>query len=466
MLVAERRRRNALDVPALAEGDDDLLMRLDVVAVDVDGGVADLRQPFAVDLLLERARLLLDLQVHLVGVSQKVFQLADGLLDLAVLVLDLLAFEGGQAPQLHVEDGLGLLLVKGEPVHQARPGRLDVRGVADQRDDRVQVLQRDSQSFEDVRARPCLLQLELRPAANDLAAEFDVVQQGRPEGQELRLAVHERHHVGRERLLHLRELVEVVENHHSLRAAAKLHDDAHTLPVRLIPNLRDAVQPLVLHVRRDLLDQPGFVDLVRQFGHDDLHPVRALHRLDLGHRARDDLSAPRRVGVPDALAPHDRRARREVGAGNELHQLFVGRQRMVDEVDDAVADLQGIVRRDVRRHSHGDARRPVDQQIRQPRRKHDRLLERPIEVVHEIDRLLVEVREHLLRSRAQASLRVPHRRGRVVVHAAEVALPVDERHPQREPLRETHHRVVDRPLTMRVVLAEHVSDKPRALAVR
>ena len=180
VLVAERCGRYPLDIPALAEGDDHLLVWLDVVTIDVDRGVADLRQSLAVDLLLESPGLLLDLQVNLPRVSEKVFQPTDDLLDLAVLVLDLLAFQRGQAPQLHVENGLSLLLVQGEPVHQTRPRRLDVRRVANQLDDRVQVLQRYPKSFKDMRARLCLPQLELGPSPDDLTSEIYVVLQGPP----------------------------------------------------------------------------------------------------------------------------------------------------------------------------------------------------------------------------------------------------------------------------------------------
>ena len=39
--------------------------------------------------------------------------------DLALLVLDLLALEGSQAAQLHIQDGLGLELAQVEALHQA-----------------------------------------------------------------------------------------------------------------------------------------------------------------------------------------------------------------------------------------------------------------------------------------------------------------------------------------------------------
>ena len=61
---------------------------------------------------------------------------------------------------------------------------------------------------------------------------------------------------------------------------------------------------------------------------------------------------------------------------------------------------------------------------------------------------------------------VAHRRCRVVVDRAEVALTVDERVAQRERLRHAHERVVDRGVAVRVVLAHHVADRRRGLLVR
>ena len=43
---------------------------------------------------------------------------------------------------------------------------------------------------------------------------------------------------------------------------------------------------------------------------------------------------------------------------------------------------------------------------------------------------------------------------------------VDQRGPHREPLRETDHRVVDGVVAVRVVLADDLADRPRALLVR
>ena len=100
---------------------------------------------------------------------------------------------------------------------------------------------------------------------------------------------------------------------------------------------------------------------------------------------------------------------------------------VLDQPDDAVHHLAQVVRRDVGRHADGDAGRAVDQQVRDGRRQDGRLLGGLVVVRDEIDRLLLEVGHHLLGQRLEAGLGVPHGRGRVAVHRAEVALAVHQR---------------------------------------
>ncbi len=112
----------------------------------------------------------------------------DRLHQLGELVDDLLALEPGQPLELHVEDGLRLDQRSGELRDQAfsRFGR--IRRAADQLDDGVEVVERDLQAFEDVRARLGLPQLELSPPPNDFTAELDELLDDLQQRQDLRPA--------------------------------------------------------------------------------------------------------------------------------------------------------------------------------------------------------------------------------------------------------------------------------------
>jgi hypothetical protein len=79
-------------------------------------------------------------------------------------------------------------------------------------------------------------------------------------------------------------------------------------------------------------------------------------------------------------------------------------------------------------------------------------------------RALPQLAEQLERDRAEARFGVAHGRGGVAVERAEVAVAFDEGGAHDPVLRHAHHRVVDRDVAVRVVLAHHVADDRGALA--
>ena len=266
--------------------------------------------------------------------------------------------------------------------------------------------------------------------------------------------------------MHGGELVQVVQHYHRLRAGSQLDYDTHALAVGLVSNLGNALKPLVLRQAGNLLHERGFVHLIGQLGNDYLHAVGAAHRLYLSLRPHDNLAAPCRVCVANAFTSHDSRAGREVGSRHMLHQILDRGVGTVDEVNDGVADFRRIVGRYVRRHAHRDAGSAVYHQVWQAGRQYDRFTQRAVEVVYEVNRVLVDIDKHLFGDRSQSRFRVAHSRGRVVVHAAEVSLSVNQWKAHSEVLRHTHHRFIDGIVVVWVILAEHLTDKARALLVR
>ncbi len=152
------------------------------------------------------------------------------------------------------------------------------------------------------------------------------------------------------------------------------------------------------------------------------------------------------------------------GSGDELHELLDGRVGMGEQVHGRGDDLDQVVRRHVGRHAHRDAGGAVHEQVRVGRRQDRRLLELPVVVRDEVDDVFVEVlRQRECRGR-ETRLGVA-RRGGSVVERAEVAVPVDERHAQRERLCEPHEGVVDRRVAVRVQLSHHFAHDTGALDV-
>ncbi len=120
---------------------------------------------------------------------------------------------------------------------------------------------------------------------------------------------------------------------------------------------------------------------------------------------------------PQSVAPVGKSGpgRSSITASRSIAGLsMIGNQR--------IAHLSQVMRRHRRRHPDRDPPRAVDQQVRELPGQHPRLLVLLVVIRLKIDRVELDVLEHLGRDRAELGLRVPHRRRRQTVNAAEIAL--------------------------------------------
>ena len=187
------------------------------------------------------------------------------------------------------------------------------------------------------------------------------------------LAVDEGEHDDAEAVLQLRVLVQLVEDDVRRAVAAQLDDDAHAAAVGLVAQICDAVDLLVADELGDFLDETRLVDLIRELRDEDAR-LSAAHRLDVGACAHFDDTAAGRIRLADLLGAEDEARGREIGAFDDAHEFLDGGLGIVDEHQRAVDDLDHVVRRDVGRHADGDARGAVDEELRELRREHGRLL--------------------------------------------------------------------------------------------
>ena len=121
--------------------------------------------------------------------------------------------------------------------------------------------------------------------------------------------------------------------------------------------------------------------------------------------------------------------------------------------------------RDVGRHADGDAGAAVEQQVRQTARHDAWLFRRRVVVRHEIDGVLVDISQDLVRDCRQAGLGVAHGGSAVTVDRAKVSLAIDQGIAHVEVLRQANQRVIDGCIAMRVVVLEYLTDHTGALAV-
>ena len=179
----------------------------------------------------------------------------------------------------------------------------------------------------------------------------------------------------------------------------------------------------------------------------------------------EELAAPRAIGLPDSVQAHDHAAGGQVRPRHEGHELLQTRLRVSQQVPGCGHHLHEVVRRHVRGHTHRDTRRAIDQQVREGRRQHLGLGERVVVVGGEVDRVLIQVRRQCQGRGGQTRLGVAGGR-RTVIQGAEVAVAVNERQAHREGLGQTHQRLVDRGVPVRVEPTHDITHDPGGLHVR
>jgi hypothetical protein len=224
-------------------------------------------------------------------------------------------------------------------------------------------------------------------------------------------------------------LEELVESDVRHCIALELDLDPHPGPVRVVLQVGDLGQDLVLDELRDFGDDAALAALLHPVGQlrDDDRRLSPAQLLDVRASAHDDPAPTRAVGIPDPRPADDVAARGKVGPLDVLHQVVRAGVGVVDELDDRVYDLGKAMRGDVRGHPDRDPGRAVHEQVRETARKRQGLAPRLVVVGDVVDGVGIDVAQHLGRDAGEPALGVAHRRGRVVVDRAEVPLSVDER---------------------------------------
>ena len=114
--------RQALDVAAVGQGKDALLLLDEVLDVDLVGHVLDLGLAAVAVPVAQGEQLVLEHALDLFGVREQVLEIGDPLLKLLVLVFELFPVEALQRDQAHIADGLRLHVVQAEALHQVLLG--------------------------------------------------------------------------------------------------------------------------------------------------------------------------------------------------------------------------------------------------------------------------------------------------------------------------------------------------------
>ncbi len=364
---------------------------------------------------------------------------------------------------MHPKDCVGLRLGQLEFLHQGRPSGVDVLRPAYRLDDLVDVGERDEQAFEYVRAFLRLRKQVSGPPSHHLEAMLEEALEHLFQVQRARPPVHQRDHHHVEAFLQLRVLEELIDHDLFVRVPAKVYDKPRAFPVALVTYVGYVRQLAALDQIRYLLQQSVPVELIRDLGHDNgLFPSGG--RLDVSARPEGYLAPTRPVCVKYPASAADQPPCREVRALDDLSQLAHCNLAVVYQLHKRVAQLRQIVRRDAGRHSHRDAGGAVAEKVGDFGRKNLRLSPAVVIVGSVIDRILIDVLEHLHGERGHPRFRIALGRRRVAVLRAEVPLPFNQGIAQDKILRQAHEGRIEALLAERMVIPEGVSGDLRTLS--
>lgn len=396
-------------------------------------------------------------------IGEQRLQLAALLVELVALAADLEFLQPAQAAQPHVQDRLRL------PVGQAEFGDHHLLRLVFGPDDLnhpVEVEIGDQIAFEQLDPVGDLAQPMPRASFQHHELMLDPGLQRAAQRHHPRRAILVEHvEVQADPRLQIGKAEQSVHQHLRIdRAAARLQHDAH-LGIRFVAHVGQDREFLVVDQAGDLFDQLALLHAVGNLADNHL-PSAALLTLDYPTRAHPEAAAPGGVAFRDHRCRIDHQpAGRKIRTLHIVQHRHVGCVGLVDQHDRGIEQFGGIMRRDTGGHADCDAARAVRQQIGEQAGEQFRLL--LLTVVRRAigDGILVQPVHQVDRDLRQPRLGVAIGGGIIAIDVAEIALPVDQRIAQREILREADHRVVDRLVAMRMVLADDVADDARAFLV-
>ena len=135
------------------------------------------------------------------------------------------------------------------------------------------MIQRHLITHQNVFALFGFAKFKYRAPPNHFDAVLDKQLDHLDQAQLARLPAYDRQQDHVERFLHLRKLVQIIQNELRFFAPLQLDDDAHAFARRFIPDVRNAFDFFRLHQLRDALNQPRLVHLVRNFSDNDVVAV-------------------------------------------------------------------------------------------------------------------------------------------------------------------------------------------------
>ena len=150
---------------------------------------------------------------------------------------------------------------------------------------------------------------------------------------------------------------------------------------------------------------------------------------------------------------------REVRALHDIQQIVERGFRLLNQGDGGFRHFTQVVRRNVRRHTDRNPGGAVQQDVRQTRGQHLRLLQRTVEVRYPVNGPLPQLAQQHFGIFREAGFGITHRReGFRIVRRPPVPLTIHQRVAVRERLRHQHHCFIAGAVAVRMVFTQYVTD--------
>ncbi|GBE24980.1 hypothetical protein BMS3Bbin02_01262 [bacterium BMS3Bbin02] len=192
-------------------------------------------------------------------------------MEIVPFLTELVGFERRKPAKRHVENVIGLDKREIEPAHQPPTGNLDVRGLSDDLDDLVDVVQRDQQTLDDVCPFLGFPETEGSPTFHDLELVIHVVVNHRSDTHCSRNTVDQCNAVHRKRVLKLGVPKQHVELDLGPCVAFQFDDKTGLFP-RLVTQVGDPGYDFAANEISNLRHNPVARDLVRDLGYNNRGP--------------------------------------------------------------------------------------------------------------------------------------------------------------------------------------------------
>ena len=245
VLCAELAQRRTLDVAQVRDGDDHLVVGVEVFRVEIAREGVDFRAALVTIFVADFHKLLLDYLAEHMLVVENVVVMGYELHQFVVLVAEFLHFESGELAESHLNYCAGLYLVELEALRKSQACLLRGLAATDYGYHLVDVVGGDHQTFQYVGAFLSLAQVVACAAEHHVAAVVHKRRENLFKIQRLGTSVHKCHVVHAERSLQLCQFEELVENHLGICIFLDVDHDVDLAACRGVGYVGDALDFLL-----------------------------------------------------------------------------------------------------------------------------------------------------------------------------------------------------------------------------